>query len=648
MLALGLARIYNSGMSNELPPSGDNSEYSSEFFESDDVGMLYLLDEMKRTEEALTVVTSEREAEVLYNELEKVYQEQILSKSEFFAKVHAKLRPDLRFNGEGEVESHHLDTLESRGILPSRDEVGSYRYLNGEEVEIIYPKRFATYNPMDKTVTWNRVGFWCQYSVDGKQIDGFLHPDDIMDITLSEPTHDGAYALLEQHEDYYKQLQVRQAPAEAGALFLEWVQLPLPTLPHITDAEAEHLRVATELYITHEASFDEEPYRLLLEGEVEIERPNESRKYIKLEKSEECYVYLDGVELRKKVLGPHKTWIPYLRGQLLTDSQLSEDTFYIPVSTVYELTPTLTRGGQFEALVLSTAEEQDSHFAQMERLAAQKQQEIAQRKLNAHEALRSFHRETESLDSQTLRWTMEDFQEAARYEDHMAVADELIEIYDIPFLAWQNDEKREEAAAAFRGNKLRAIASSSLNDDELAQHLKQEDEYQYRFARDEGMLRVVFLAALEKRLKPSMSSDEQAAIRQNLYTKLLVDYQEPIGSNWYELIDSFFPGEPITPEHQAIEEYKDELREMNRAYTAREAKIRNELSREFYNGLAVDIKDESYQIYRYLCEEVADVPFLGGRARQERIDELTERFALSAADVQKIVGVMGRVLNELA
>lgn len=647
MLAFILPRTYNNAMSNELPPNDGDYAFMPEYLEWDDSGMDFLLDEMYDTEIAISEVESPYEVARLLEELSEKFEQQGISEANLYAKVHAKIRPQLLYDKNGDVDQEYLSELVAAGVFFDQDEEGYYRYLFGEELMVSDLTLFSTYAPETGEEFTHKVGLWCSYLQGDSEIGCYLHPADIDDINISQPTRDGSPAVLSKYKEYFAQLQHGQTSAKVGDAFNDWLRNVYLVVPNASSAKLEHLRIASELYIERIADFDREPYQVVVQGDIEVvDVDNEQTKYAYVENPQECFMYMHGIELRPNRAGNDLTWVPYLKASMLVEDELRDDALLIPADTILTFSPTLTRTSLLKtALKEATDDILDSSTDEEQRIMA-KQQVFLEQRAAERVALQSFHSQIESYDSEAMQGMMEYMRDTVRLEDYLSVSDELVDAYNIPFLAWQDEVRRDGAAVLFRQKKLSQVDRAISSHEKQQQTLRLEEEYNQQYVRDEAMLREVLLTALQRRVSPKISTDEREGLRQRLYAKLIVDYQEPLDSNWFKLVEGYFPGEPISYDHPFVMEYAEEAKELAREGAIREAKIRNEISREFFDGIAVDTRNENYQLYRAICDELADVPFLTAQERGQRIEQLSARYPLTHESLSKIVSVMSRVLND--
>lgn len=630
-------------MSNELPPynpSDDESEYSYEYSICEDVGMEQLLNLMMEAEDEIANSASSFEVSLLMENLSAAFEQEGVGETELKAIVHGKIRPEIQYNTDQTVSSASIEQIEASGFYPLADENGPYRQLAGEQILLIQPTVFSTYNPQTDEDYTHQVGFWCEAYVDDEPISCYLHPDDIEDMDLVYATRSGADRIVAQFPDFYKELQIHRTEAYQDEAFVDWLSQMYLAVPDMSDEETERLRFAAERYIENWANFDKEPYQLIAEDYIEIEDDYGQRHVVETYPNESNYIYVQGIELEEKSIEDEAVWIPAIRARLVGSGPLSEATLRIPIDSLLTLTPTATRGGQ---LVSEYVRMTSSEYADVaaEEGEDQPDEPVSTEELHdEYQSFRSVYEQIEGLQSPHYISMMEYMKDSVQYKDLLAVADELLEAYNIPSIAWQDPDKRDQAAREYRKNRDSYRNFSHLSFEDQERIMRLDREYAERLERDETMTREILLAMFHKRLNPKMTSDEHTQLRQELYAKLTVDYQEPLGTNWYELVDAVLPGESIDNDHVAIQTRRDENEEQKRRQRLREAAIRNGISELFYGGAAVDTDEEMYQLYRTLCDELAVVPYLHPADRQSAVAEASTRFALPVATVEQLVAII--------
>lgn len=638
-------------MSNELPPynpSDGESEYSYEHSICDDVGMENLLNTMMEAEDEIAHASSSVEISLLMENVSKAFEQEGVGETELKAFVHGKIRPEIQYNADQTVSAASIERIETSGLYPLMDENGPYRQLAGEQILLIQPTLFSTYNPQIDEDYTHQVGFWCEAYVDNEPISCYLHPDDIKDMDLVYATRSGADYVVAQFPDFYKELQIHRAEAYQSEAFVDWLsQMYLP-IPKLTNDQLERLHFAAERYIENWANFDKEPYQLIAEEYIEIEDNYGERHLVEAYPNETNYVYVQGIDLEERAIEGEAVWIPYIRAQLVGSGPLSEVLLRIPIDSLLTLTPTVTRGGHLasEYTRLTTGEHTDRAVEEGENHSDDSVpvEDIS----DDYQGFRSVYEQIETLQSPQVISMMEYMKDSAQYQDLLAIADELLEAYNISSFAWQDPDKRDRAAREYWKDREGYHDFSHLSLEDRERIMRLDKEYAGRLERDEAMTREILLALFHKRLHPKMTSAEHAQLRQELYAKLTVDYNEPLGTNWYALVDATLPGEPIDSDHEVLQVRRDENEAQKRRQRLREAAIRNGISELFYNGAAVETDDEMYQLYRTLCDEVAVVPHLHPEDRQVAITEASVRFALPAATVEQLVAIMEQAASREA
>jgi hypothetical protein len=654
MLAIYGITIYNMRMSSERFEYGgefsDDRESHYDMYWCDDPGMQNILEDMLDTERDIIAAQTPYEERELYEDFLERYDDEVAGCGEIPAVLHGKVRPYVSFDENPETGLRSLQALQKSGKFLQYDDLGPYQLVAGEEVVLLDPTLFSTYSTQSQCEITCQVGFWARYK-EGSQAEAFyLRPDDIKDLELGLSTRSGADSVVEQYPSVQKDLELGSAEAARGNQCSDWLRQLTISIPHLDRNKKRLLHSASERFIENLANFDEEPYKLEVEHCIIAVDHEGKKRYLQTSSYEEFYVYVHGVELHEEIEEQQQIWKPSLRVSLLARDLPDQIAFLVPCAdNVVSLQSTVQRDSlllsQLESDTFdeSTAEVDDDEIGEIRRkiaaINAAKEDEW-ERDLEHKQQM------YELTNSTWLQLPVGDRMYAAEdvsYRDLLAVSDELFEAFNVPSLAWEDPVATDQAAYEYRRQREAYCQTSELSKEDGNKVLDLEGEYSSNLVRHQAMRREILFALFESRQNHSRGDDGLEVLREDLYARFAVDYEEPLGTEWFDVIDALLPGEMIDDSHEALSIRRKVVREQEMEQRLHEAHVRNALSQEFLAGKAIDEKDPTYQIYLQALDDLQLYPYQTSVERFETIEAVEKRLGLSMNVIQRLAAIAERL-----